>query len=288
MDFKHLEYFLRVCKDRSMSKAANNLYISQQGLSTLIMKLENELNCNLFLRSVKGVVPTEEGLYFAEKAEQILEIYYECLNHFSSPLLNNRNALRVGASYGVMVKMATILFAQFHNLIPDGRLEICEYTDTKCEAAVESQEVDLGFVSGPIDNTRFDCKFIFQEPIRAIVNRQHPLADCDSIDIGQLEGIPIFISNNEFKTNHKFFKRCQDVGFAPQIDFVPNEIGMTIKAACENLGIGIANNYVANMLGRPEVKILPINDDSFVWDIYLIWKKDIPISKMLRRFIDGI
>lgn len=288
MEFKHLEYFLRICKDRSLSKAASNLYISQQGLSTLMMKLENELNCNLFLRSVKGVVPTEEGLYFAEKAEQILALYYECLNHFSSPLLNNRNILRVGASYGVMVKMATLLFTQFHELIPEGRLEICEYTDEKCEAAVESQEVDLGFTSGPIDSSRFDCKFIFHEPIRAIVNRKHPLAVCDSINISQLKGISIFISNKEFKTNHKFFERCQDEGFTPQIDFIPKEIGMITKAACENLGVGIANNYVANMFSQPDLKILPINDDSFVWDIFLIWKKGAPVSKLIQRFIDGI
>lgn len=74
MEFKHIEYFVETCRHRSLSKAAEALYISQQALSRSIANLEEELGCTLFQRTVKGITLTEDGTYlhrvFAPQVEQ--------------------------------------------------------------------------------------------------------------------------------------------------------------------------------------------------------------------------
>ena len=60
MEFKHIEYFFKTCEYTSMSKAAEALYISQQALSRCIAGMEQELGCQLFQRTVKGISLTKK------------------------------------------------------------------------------------------------------------------------------------------------------------------------------------------------------------------------------------
>ncbi len=73
MNLWTLEYVLEVAKAGSISRAAQNLLLSQPHLSNTIKGLENELGISLFYRSAKGVVLTEEGARFVQEAEKILQ-----------------------------------------------------------------------------------------------------------------------------------------------------------------------------------------------------------------------
>ncbi|NCB62455.1 MAG: LysR family transcriptional regulator [Clostridia bacterium] len=68
MRLEQLQYFIAIVRCRSINKAAKELYISQPSLSKAIEAMEQELNCKLFLRTTKGIVPTEEGLHVYEDA----------------------------------------------------------------------------------------------------------------------------------------------------------------------------------------------------------------------------
>ncbi len=54
MNIQQLKYYLEICKCRSFSKAADNLYISQQGLSMAVIRLESEFSCKLFIRTPRA------------------------------------------------------------------------------------------------------------------------------------------------------------------------------------------------------------------------------------------
>lgn len=66
MKFEQIEQVLELVKTGTFSQAARNLYISQPNLSLSIKQLEEELNCQLFIRSSEGVIPTEEGRQMIE------------------------------------------------------------------------------------------------------------------------------------------------------------------------------------------------------------------------------
>ena len=87
MEFKHIEYFVETCRHRSLSKAAEALYISQQALSRSIANLEDELGCTLFQRTAKGITLTEDGTYlhrvFAPQVEQFRAARTEAGAHFA-------------------------------------------------------------------------------------------------------------------------------------------------------------------------------------------------------------
>ena len=68
MTIQQLQYILEVHRTGSISKAANNLYLAQPNLSNAIRSLEQELGFPVFIRSNKGIRPTEQGLLVLEEA----------------------------------------------------------------------------------------------------------------------------------------------------------------------------------------------------------------------------
>jgi DNA-binding transcriptional LysR family regulator len=82
MDIKQMRYFVEICKCKSFSMAADKLFISQQGLSMAILRLEAELNCKLFKRTARGLTLTEHGEFLLPKAKDILRMFDLCEEHF--------------------------------------------------------------------------------------------------------------------------------------------------------------------------------------------------------------
>jgi DNA-binding transcriptional LysR family regulator len=112
MDAKQLQYFLTICKKKSLSKAAEDLYISQQALSSSISHLENELGCRLFVRSSTGVKPTPEGMYFKIQATKMLELHEQTRQHladFHHELPN----LTIGSAFGIIGEMSDLLLNKY-------------------------------------------------------------------------------------------------------------------------------------------------------------------------------
>jgi DNA-binding transcriptional LysR family regulator len=77
MDIKQLQYFLQVSKDGNVTKAASSLYLSQQALSSSLVRLEKELGCILMKRNSRGIILTNAGEYFKIQAQKIIDIANE-------------------------------------------------------------------------------------------------------------------------------------------------------------------------------------------------------------------
>ncbi|MCC8078676.1 MAG: LysR family transcriptional regulator, partial [Oscillospiraceae bacterium] len=82
LNIQQLKYFVEVCKCKSFSKAAKSLYISQQGISMAIMRLESEFSAKLFIRTSKGLMLTADGEYLLGCAETILAEFEKCEDYF--------------------------------------------------------------------------------------------------------------------------------------------------------------------------------------------------------------
>lgn len=74
MELRVLRYFLAVCEEKNISKAANSLHISQPSLSRQLKNLEEELGVTLFYRGHQEITLTQEGYYLQEHAEEIISL----------------------------------------------------------------------------------------------------------------------------------------------------------------------------------------------------------------------
>lgn len=84
MDIQHLKYALEIQRAKSISKAAEKLYLSQPFLSKAIREMEAELGFNIFSRTSRGVAPTKKGEEFLTRARQVLTGFEELESDFKA------------------------------------------------------------------------------------------------------------------------------------------------------------------------------------------------------------
>ena len=83
MTLQQIRYVAEIARHGTISKAAQELYITQPHLSSVLKELENELGITIFSRARKGVVLTEDGREFLHFARPLLEQEERILNFYA-------------------------------------------------------------------------------------------------------------------------------------------------------------------------------------------------------------
>lgn len=285
MDTKQLKYFVAVCQSHNITSAAESLFVSQQTLSASIAKLEKELQTSLFIRSTKGVEPTKAGLYLLSEAQKILSIEEEMTHYLSSFHAMPVN-IKVGTSYGVVQELSAKLLNATELASRRIHPKFIEYTDVKCEKAVELGEVDLGLAIGPIDTNLFHAELLLSRKFCFVIHKTHPLASQKSLRIQQFKDENIIMLNEQFKANAIFSALCEQQGFTPKYIFEAGEIAPIQKLVLKQYGIGLSTDFIAAEFKQEELRVLQLEDADYSWNVFLIWRRDRPISEKARAFID--
>ncbi len=113
MNFDQLHYFSEIYRQRSIAKAAENLYIFRQSLTMSLNKLEKELNVQLFFRSHHGVVPTEAAHEFFQSVQLILG---ETIKAFNGLLKYNSNHIRYEVGH-CKIAIAEVLISLYGDML---------------------------------------------------------------------------------------------------------------------------------------------------------------------------
>ena len=82
MTIQQLRYVTMICKEGSINKASELLYVSQPSLTSAVQELEKELGITIFNRSGRGVTPTNDGLEFIRYAREIIAQYDDLLERY--------------------------------------------------------------------------------------------------------------------------------------------------------------------------------------------------------------
>ena len=94
MKLYQLKYFTAVCNYGYVTKAAEELHVTQPSVSSAIKELEDEFAVNLFHRINNRLSPTKEGLYFLDQATKILELV-ESTQNAMSELGNRKKQIKI-------------------------------------------------------------------------------------------------------------------------------------------------------------------------------------------------
>lgn len=292
MDIRQMQYFIEICRQRSFAKAAEHLYISQQGLSMAISRLEEELSSKLFWRSGKELKLSEQGEFLLPHAEemlrhfQICEAYFEELKHAKQL----QKTVNIASAFGAMPEFAGRLVFQFQRDFPDIWLSVHEYTDTTCDEAVWNGDAELGFSPTPLDIKRFESIKLFTRRFCLLVHHSHPLAARETVPLDVLRTTPIMVMDETSKAPQIVMSCCRHAGFQPKVQFKAGEVIAIHRLVSANRGVGISVESVAEDLSHPDVRAIPFDDPRMVWEAHLIKKRDAnlsPVAKTFERYVIG-
>jgi len=152
MNIQHLRYAVEVEKTRSITEAAENLYMSQPNLSRAIRELEGVLGIPIFDRTPKGILPTAQGEEFLHYARSILIQFDEMTEHYIKKE-SARRVLRLSVPRSSYIAQAFARFAQLAD--PGLTLDYKETNALRSIRNVTEDGYDLGIVRYQADYEKY-------------------------------------------------------------------------------------------------------------------------------------
>ena len=146
MDSNLLKVFVEVAREKSITKAANNLEFAQSNVTSRIKQLEKSLGFALFHRVPKGVILSKEGEklypYAVEIVKKVKQATYDMKN------IDNQEHLIVGSTESNASTRIVPFLLQLHNDFPNMSLELITNTTREITKELLDYKVDIAFISG--------------------------------------------------------------------------------------------------------------------------------------------
>ena len=185
MNINQLRQFSCIAKHKSMTKAARELFMSQQALSKTVQLLQREMGGELFTRGSRELKLTDLGAKLLIIVDSLLPRYDSCMEMISRLAEQNRNRLTLAFEnvfYQYAIPAELLDEKGVALTISDGV--------ESCMEAVRSGQADLGLCSRVKNMEGLAFLPVLQEPLHFLMNRSHPLARREYLTLNELRDIP--------------------------------------------------------------------------------------------------
>ncbi|HEU5340688.1 LysR family transcriptional regulator [Edaphobacter sp.] len=180
MDFEQLKTFLEVWHQKSFSRAARKLRITQPAVSAQILSLEREVGERLFDRKGGKITFTAAGRVFEPFAEHALDCQRHLLLMISEQRRSPRGEISISAQESTSLYVLPDVFAEFKKHFPKVALKIARAERSRTIEALLAREVDFGVVSLPVTDKRFMVETIHVDELVLATPKGHPLCSVTS------------------------------------------------------------------------------------------------------------
>lgn len=285
MDIKELSAYMALYERRSLRQAAEQLYISPQGLSRLLQNMENELDMILFSRTAKGLEPTMAGEYLYQQAPALLQAHRQLAQNLQR-ISGRGKELSFVCSYGVMNALPYPLFMEFQRKNPGYTFQWQEFPDRQAERLLLDDTFDLGLfvLGGEKLGDDYLVTPLFTRRIVLLVYEGHPLYQETEISFEMLKDQPIIIEGRDFHVFEAFRQKCISCGFCPNIVAETGDISFCHKLCSMGQGLGVSVDFIADFISTSNVRKIPFADPSFLWPVGLVRHKNVKLSPAGQNF----
>lgn len=286
MNMELYRTFYFVAKSSSISKASEQLFITQPAVSRSIKQLEEALGCQLFIRTSKGVKLTQEGEILSNYVEQAFSFIALGERKVSDVRNLLSGEIRIGASDTICKHYLIPFLKLFNTLHSQIRIHVICPTTPAITALLKAGKIDIGIINMPYEDESLNSKsimniqdcFITGRKYRHLANKMLPLKEIVQNPVLLLEK-----SSNSRKYINQYFK-AHDVSVIP--DFELGNMDLLINFVKYDFGIAcVIRNFVEEDIEsgklfevKPYEKIPPRN-------LGVVWLKDSPLSKASEELI---
>src|SRR5699024_6940244 len=146
MELRTLRYFLAAAQEENITRAADILHVSQPTLSRQIMDLERELGVTLMLRGKNGLTLTDDGIFFRQRAQEIVELADRLETSFAGRQNNISGMVVIGASEAAGSQTLAKRIKEFSEKYPAVQFTLYHETVDNVKDRLERGLVDIGLL----------------------------------------------------------------------------------------------------------------------------------------------
>ena len=304
-DYK--EYIYAVYQEKSFSKAAQKLYVSQPWLSSTVKKVEQEVGLPLFDRSTTPISLTEAGAYYIERTEQIMAIEQEMRQHFKQLHDAEGSELHIGSSMFFCTYVLPTLLADFRAMYPQITLTFSEgNSQALLEKLLEGKLDFLLEAEKPESNKLHTIPWASEELVLAVpahfnvnqeleqyrytfdelLHRHNPSRRKPPVPLQAFHKEAFLFLNDGNDSHLRSIQICKNAGFVPNVSLYLTQMMTAYYLVCEGRGITFLRSTIPEYVYPSEnVVFYQLDDPLAVRNIYLSYPKK-KVSPMRQHLID--
>jgi DNA-binding transcriptional LysR family regulator len=286
MNFYQLSYFRKVAETRSISRASEELLLTQPAVSKQIKALEDELGEKLFDRIGKKVFLTRVGEVLYTHAEKILRSVQEAETAVRDMSKECSGELVVGTSDHISLHRLPDLLKRYISDFPNVDLKLrCHRSETILDM-VNKNLVDLGVITLPKPSVHLVSRTIWEDPMSLICPKKHPLTSLRTIRLRDIVQYGIILPEAGTTTRKTieaaFTKKRLVPNVAMEVAYIE-----TIKGLVKvGLGISILPDKAVEQEIRSNILVKSkIQDAHFSRNLGVVYLKDKFLSRPAVEFL---
>ena len=260
MTFRQLEAFLAVARERSFSRAAERIHLSQSTLSGHVQELERELGKRLFVRRGRRITLTEAGVVFEPHAARVAAATADARQAVADIDGLGRGALVVGASTTPGIYVLPRAIGVFRRRYPGIELSLHIANSRLIEERVRADQVDLGVVGGHVLGPGERCVAAgLVDELVLIVPPRHAWARRRGIGLREVAGERLLVREEGSATRQVMERALQHAGIAPAATMELSHTEAIKQCVMAGLGVAFVSGYaIGAEIRARQLAVVPV------------------------------
>ena len=248
MNYGDLDYFVTVVQSGSLTRAAEQLGITQPSISKAIGRVEEDAGACLFTRSGNKIQLNQYGKIYYKAALKALGLIEDAIDEIKDRNGRTDGFVRIASTVSGFLDP---VMSAFHLEHPEHKL--CQYLlpqETLIDTLL-SGKIDFAFSTTPIYEKGIRWIPLQTDELYMFVSPEHPLYGTQSASLRQFAQDPIVINNSGMNDNSEVIRLCHQAGFEPRILYAGGESEMIAELVNRGSVSFISASTIMRMRNNP-------------------------------------
>lgn len=286
MEIRTLRYFLAVAREENMTRAAEQLHLTQPTLSKALKALEEELGKKLFTRHSFSIRLTDEGVLLRNRAEDLVSMADKITREFVTLDDITGGDIYLGLAESYQIRTLARAIKEFRGQYPDLRYHITSGDTEQVTEKLDQGLLDFSVLAEMPDVSKYDSLVFPRADIWGLVfPADDPLAAKKAVTADDLMGLPLFCSEQSWQKDIPRWcgNRMRDLRLEGSFRLSYNGS----MFAREGLGYLLTFDRLIDTSPASGLVFRPLSP-KLENRLYLIWKKYQSLSPIAERFLEHV
>jgi DNA-binding transcriptional LysR family regulator len=240
VEIRQLRAFVAIAESGTFTAGALRVHVTQAAISMQIRQLETEIGAKVFVRAPRHVILTEAGEQLLRRARHILREHDAALDEIAELAGAERGRLRIGsASAMVLTEQLPSILKDLRKQHPAAEIAVTSGTSEVLVDQILAGEVDVAFVSLPVDVRGIKTERLSQDQLVAIASPRHKLSKQKTISAYTLAGERLILGERGGNTRRLIDQFFAQAGVSLHVTMELSRQQAIKRMVEEDMGVGI-------------------------------------------------
>lgn len=285
MTLRHIRIFLEVYRACNVTRAAENLHMTQPAVTRAIQEMEQHYGVRLFERMYHRLSPTESAKKVYPQAAYLLDGFDRIENTLHA--CQERGQIRVGATMTLGSTLLPALTEKFSARHPECEMYVQVGNGSAIAEALCENQLDMVLLENGVPKEELHCENIGTDELCAVLAKKCPLAAYKALTPEQLAQAKLLVREKGSTARSVLESAAEARGLTLHLAWESVSTDALVQAAVRGLGIAILPQPVAEQYAKTEeICLRTIEDLPLVRRRVLVWHKEKYITPAMQQFAE--